>query len=263
MILRLFQKKKADDSDERKNELQEQRKKWKDDDFLCRGYILNALLDSVYSTRRTIGTAKKLWLALDNKYRIEEASNQKFLIGNYFDFKMTDSKSVLAQVHELQLIVSNLKNAEIVLPEAFQVRAIIAKLPSSWNGYKKKLKHDETKHTLESLMRHLRIEKDSRKRENNDQAAEKANMVQGNHMGNKKRKNSSSKAKNEKTKKDQVNVTDGNHNPNLVAVVEEANSVGVEVGWGLDIGATIHVSQRQISVQDLQRMHRWKRSKNG
>ncbi|CAA2991250.1 methylesterase 14, chloroplastic [Olea europaea subsp. europaea] len=42
-------------------------------------------------------------------------------------------------------------------------------------------------------MRHLRIEKDSRKRENNDQAAEKANMVQGNHMGNKKRKNSSSK----------------------------------------------------------------------
>ncbi|XP_022889279.1 uncharacterized protein LOC111404750 [Olea europaea var. sylvestris] len=129
---------KADDSDERKKELQEQRKKRKDDDFLCRGHILNALSDSVYSTHRTIGTTKELWLALDNKYRIEEASNQKFLIGNYFDFKMTDSKSVLTQVHELQLIVSNLKNAEIVLPDAFQVGAIIAKLPSPWNGYKKK-----------------------------------------------------------------------------------------------------------------------------
>ncbi|XP_022856379.1 uncharacterized protein LOC111377499 [Olea europaea var. sylvestris] len=154
---------KTDNSDERKKELQDQRKKWKDDDFLCRGHILNALSDSVYSAHRTIGTAKKLWPALDNKYRIEEASNKKFLIGNYYDFKMMDSKSVLAQVHELQLIVSNLKNAEIVLPDAFQVEAIIAKLPSSWNGYKKKLQHDETKHTLESLMRHLRIEEDSSK----------------------------------------------------------------------------------------------------
>ncbi|XP_022887427.1 uncharacterized protein LOC111403231 [Olea europaea var. sylvestris] len=181
---------KADDSDECKKELQEQRKKRNDDDFLCRGHILNALSDSVYSAHRTIGTTKELWLALDNKYRIEEASNQKC---NYFDFKMTDSKFVLAQVHELQLIVSNLNNAEIVLPCAFQVGAIIAKLPSSWNGYKKKLKHDETKHTLESLIRHLRIEEDSCKRENNDQAAEKANMVQENHKGNKKRKNSSSK----------------------------------------------------------------------
>lgn len=90
---------------------------------------------------------------------------------------MSDGKSVLDQVHELQLIVGNLKNAEITLPEHFQVGAIIAKLPNSWNGYK--LKHDEYKHTLESLMRNLRIEKDSRKQENFDQEAGKANLVQG------------------------------------------------------------------------------------
>ncbi|XP_073291587.1 uncharacterized protein [Primulina huaijiensis] len=164
-----------EDDAKRKEELQAQRQKRRDDDFLCRGHILNALSDSVYSAHRTIETAKELWLALENKYRIEEASNQKFLIGNYFDFKMSESKPVLDQVHELQLIVSNLKNAEITLPELFQVGAIITKLPHSWNGYKKKLKHDESKHTLESLMRHLRIEEDSRKRENFDQEAGKAN----------------------------------------------------------------------------------------
>lgn len=154
---------KEDDTDECKKKLHEARQKRKEDDFLCRGHILNALSDSVYNGHRAIETAKELWVTLDNKYRIEEASNQKFLIGNYFDFKMNDSKSVLTQVHELQSIVNNLKNAEITLPEAFQVGAIIAKLPTSWNGYKKKLKHDDTKHTLDSLMRHLRIEEDSRK----------------------------------------------------------------------------------------------------
>ncbi|MGG6656887.1 UNVERIFIED_CONTAM: hypothetical protein ITI05_24960, partial [Salmonella enterica subsp. enterica serovar Weltevreden] len=88
--------------------------------------IMNALSDSVYEGHRTIETAKLLWSALDNKYRIEEASNQKFLIGNYFDFKMVDSKSVLYHVHELQSIVNNLKICEIDLPESFQVGAIIS-----------------------------------------------------------------------------------------------------------------------------------------
>ncbi|XP_073121784.1 uncharacterized protein [Henckelia pumila] len=169
----------ATDDAKRKEELKAQRQKRKVDDFLCQGHILNSLSESVYSAHKTIETSKELWLALENKYRIEEASNQKFLIGNYFDFKMIEGKPFLDQVHDLQLIVSNLKNAEITLPEPFQVGAIIIKLPYSWNGYKKKLKHDESKHTLESLMHHLRIEKDSSTREHIDQETEKANMIQG------------------------------------------------------------------------------------
>ncbi|XP_073136926.1 uncharacterized protein [Henckelia pumila] len=123
----------ATDDAKRKEELKSQRQKRKDDDFWCRVHIVNALSDSVYSAHKTIETTKELWVALENKYRIEEASNQKFLIGNYFDFKMAKNKQVLDQVHELQLIASNLKNAEITLPEPFQVGAIITKLPNSWN----------------------------------------------------------------------------------------------------------------------------------
>ena len=81
----------------------------KADDYLCRGYILNALSDNVYAAHRTIESAKELWIALDTKYRIEESSNRKFLISNYIDFKMTNDKSLLTQVHDLQKIVGDLK----------------------------------------------------------------------------------------------------------------------------------------------------------
>ena len=40
--------------------------------------------------------------------------------------------------HELQVLVNQLKAAEIIIPEPFQVGAIIAKLFSFWKNYRKK-----------------------------------------------------------------------------------------------------------------------------
>ncbi|KAM7502162.1 hypothetical protein LguiB_001066 [Lonicera macranthoides] len=175
--LEVIPEEKADDFEA----LKEKRKKRKEVDYLCRGHILNALGNSVYNTYRNIGTAKELWIALDNKYRIEEASNQKFLIGNFMDYKIKENKSIMTQIHELLNIVSDIKAAGVNLDESFLVGVIISKLPPSWNGYKKKLKHEEKSHTLESLQRHLRIEKDSRIRESKDEqtdAISKANFVE-------------------------------------------------------------------------------------
>ncbi|KAI9194970.1 hypothetical protein LWI28_010498 [Acer negundo] len=164
---------KVDDS----KELKEKRKKRKEGDYLCRGHILNALGDTIYNAYWNIGTTKELWIALDNKYRIEEASNQKFLIGNFMDYKMFDNKPIMTQVHELLNLISDLNVAGVNLDESFLVGVIISKLPSSWNGYKKKLKHDEKKHTLESIQRHLRIEEDSRIRESKDKQTDIISMA--------------------------------------------------------------------------------------
>ena len=68
---------------------------------------------------------------LEFKYKAEEEGTKKFLISKYFDFAMNDEKAILAQVHELQVIVNKLSAVKIELPETFQVGAIIAKLPSS------------------------------------------------------------------------------------------------------------------------------------
>ncbi|MGV7988908.1 hypothetical protein PJP10_31550, partial [Mycobacterium kansasii] len=62
-------------------------------------------------------------------------------------------------------LVDELKIGSIDLPKEFLVGVVIAKLPSSWFDYKKKLKHDEKKYNLEGLQRHLPIEEESRNRD--------------------------------------------------------------------------------------------------
>ena len=60
------------------------------------------------------------------------------------------------------MIVNKLCAVKIDLPESFQVGAIIVKLPSSWNGYRKKLLHNSEDYSLEQLMKHPRIEEESK-----------------------------------------------------------------------------------------------------
>ena len=57
------------------------------------------------------------------------------------DFKMVTNKSIIGQVSEILLLVNQLKDAKIDLPESFVVGVIISRLPHSWNDYKKKMKH--------------------------------------------------------------------------------------------------------------------------
>ena len=41
------------------------------------------------------------------------------MISKYFDFKMSDEKAILVQVHELQVIFNKLCAVKIDLPESF------------------------------------------------------------------------------------------------------------------------------------------------
>lgn len=55
------------------------------------------------------------------------------------------------QVHELQILVSKLKDLEVEVPESFQVGAIRAKLPPKWNDYRKKLLYTTQAFSLEEI----------------------------------------------------------------------------------------------------------------
>jgi hypothetical protein len=95
--------------------------------------------------------SQKIWMSLETKYKIEETGIEVSIISNFMDFNMSNDKLVLTQVYELLLIVGDLKTIRVDIAESFLVVAIINKLPSSWNDYKKKLKHEERKYSLESL----------------------------------------------------------------------------------------------------------------
>jgi len=78
---------------------------WIQDDFFCRNDILNGLNDSLYNVYSPILTAKKLWASLDKKYKTEDVVTKKFVVGRFLEYKIVNSKTVISQVQEFQLIL--------------------------------------------------------------------------------------------------------------------------------------------------------------
>ncbi|KAK8696393.1 hypothetical protein V6N13_001529 [Hibiscus sabdariffa] len=103
---------------------------WEQDNFLCRNYILNGLQDSLYWVYDVYKTTKDLWAALDHKYKAEDAGAKKHLVAKFLNFTMVDSKSVVSQVEELQLIIHGILAEGMTISDSFQVAAIKEKLPS-------------------------------------------------------------------------------------------------------------------------------------
>ncbi|KAK2997234.1 hypothetical protein RJ639_025759 [Escallonia herrerae] len=125
--------------------------------------------------------AKALWESLERKYKTEDASSKKFVVGKFLDFKMVDSKTVISQVQEFQLILHDIHAEGMVLGESFQVAALIEKLPSTWKDFKNYLKHKRKEMKLEDLIVRLRIEEDNRqseKKAGNYHQEAKANVVE-------------------------------------------------------------------------------------
>nr|GEX90501.1 hypothetical protein [Tanacetum cinerariifolium] len=60
------------------------RAKWKNDDYICRGHMLNGMSDSLFDVYTNVESAKELWDSLESKYMAEDSSSKKFL-----DFKHT------------------------------------------------------------------------------------------------------------------------------------------------------------------------------
>ncbi|XP_070010787.1 uncharacterized protein [Nicotiana sylvestris] len=135
---------------------------WKHSDFLCKNNILNCLEDGLYNVCSVMETSKELWNALEKKYKTEDAGLKKFVAAKFLDFKMVDSKFVITQVQELQVIVHDLLAEGMVINEAFQVAAFIEKLPPMWKDFKNYLKHKRKEMTLEDLIVRLRIEEDNK-----------------------------------------------------------------------------------------------------
>eukprot|EP00268_Persea_americana_P000700 TRINITY_DN10213_c2_g1_i2.p2 TRINITY_DN10213_c2_g1~~TRINITY_DN10213_c2_g1_i2.p2 ORF type:complete len:163 (+),score=33.31 TRINITY_DN10213_c2_g1_i2:4137-4625(+) len=87
---------------------------------------------------------------------------KKFVVGRFLDYKMIDSKAVINQVQELQVILHEIHVEGMSFSESFQVATIIEKLPSLWKDFKNYLKHKRKEMKLEDLIVRLRIEEDNR-----------------------------------------------------------------------------------------------------
>ena len=151
---------------------------WKHSNFLSRNYVMNALIDSLYNVYSYKKIAKKLWESLDRKYKIEDVGAKKFVLGRFLNYKMVDSKTVVSQVQELQIILHEIHAEGMLLSKTlFQVVVIIEKLLLTWKDFMNYLKHKRKEMNIEDLIIRLCIEEMRQKGAYNPNEA-KANFVE-------------------------------------------------------------------------------------
>ncbi|GJS19909.1 hypothetical protein Tco_0448541 [Tanacetum coccineum] len=95
--------------------------KWENDDYICRGHILNDIFDALFDVYQNVDSEKELWDQLESKYMVEDASSKKFLISNFKNYKMVDSRSVMEQYHELLLILGQFTQHGLKMDESTSV----------------------------------------------------------------------------------------------------------------------------------------------
>ncbi|GKA25359.1 zinc finger, CCHC-type containing protein [Tanacetum coccineum] len=92
---------------------------WDNDDYVCKVLILNGMFDSLFDIYHNVESSKERWDSLEGKYMAEDASSKKFLVSNFINYKMTDSRLVLEQYNELLDFKHTLKHLkeELILVE--------------------------------------------------------------------------------------------------------------------------------------------------
>ncbi|GJV79293.1 hypothetical protein Tco_1515163 [Tanacetum coccineum] len=238
------------------------RAKWDNDDYVCRGLILNGMSDSLFDIYQNVESSKELWDSLEAKYMAEDASSKKFLVSNFTNYKITDSRPVMEQYNELLGIPGRFTQHKMNIDKAIQVSCIIDKLPPSWKDFKHTLKHLKEELTLVEFGSHLRIEESLRMQ---DSDKPKGNNVVGPSVVNMVEHNNSSRYNDKKGKRGKVGnkangssingSVDGSTNSlkgqNIfnkyfqvyyVTYVSEAYFMHDDnVAWWVESGTTVHV----------------------
>lgn len=66
----------------------------------------------------------------------------------------------MEQVNELFVLISRLNDFYVDVSESFQVAEVLAKLPATWNDYRKKLLYLSKDFKVDLLTKHIRTEEE-------------------------------------------------------------------------------------------------------
>nr|GEX29346.1 zinc finger, CCHC-type [Tanacetum cinerariifolium] len=190
------------------------------------------------TVEQNVDTSKELWDTLEAKYMAEDASSKKFLITNFTNYKMTDSRPVLEQYNKFLGI----------------------------QDFNHTLKHLKEELTLIDLDSHLRIEKSLRMQDSDNMEHNNSSRANPNKKpkvtcwecgkpGHLKKDRKAGNVGNKANRSSIKGSKDGSSNPlkgqsmfnksyqiYYVTYVSEAFFVqDDDVAWWVDSGATVHV----------------------
>ncbi|XP_062233471.1 uncharacterized protein LOC133930757 [Phragmites australis] len=154
------------------------RARWEKANASALALLLVVLSNRLFDIYVGFGEARKVWTELNDKYAESDNGNKSFIVASYLNFRMGDGRSVMEQIHELQLIVRDLGQYGCVLPENFQVNAILAKLPTSWRDFVTARRHLKQRLTLNELIAAINIEEKSKAGYGEGKTSAQVNLVE-------------------------------------------------------------------------------------
>ncbi|XP_062232813.1 uncharacterized protein LOC133930139 [Phragmites australis] len=154
------------------------RARWEKTNASAQARLLAVLSNRLFDIYVGLREARKVWSELNDKYAKSDNSNESFMVASYLNFRMGDARSVMEQIHELQLIMRDLGQYGCVLPENLQVNAILAKLPTSWHDFVTVRRHLKQRLTLNDLIAIINVEEKSKADYGGVKAPAQANLVE-------------------------------------------------------------------------------------
>jgi hypothetical protein len=144
----------SDDSDDAaKATALAEKAKWDEANDACLSRLVNVLSNRIFDVYSGFTYAMGLWTELENEFSEVDNGNESFTTENYLNYKMVEGISVMEQLQEIQLLVRDLVQYGCILPDSFQVNAILAKLPPSWRDFVTSRRHMKKQMTLTELSR--------------------------------------------------------------------------------------------------------------
>ncbi|XP_056692068.1 uncharacterized protein [Spinacia oleracea] len=151
------------------------------DNKTCRGMLLHYMTASLYMIYSKSKNAMEIWDALKTKYGTDDFGTKKYACSRWLNFRMTDDKPVLDQVHEYEHLCADIVAEGMKICELFQANCLLEKLTPSWQTYVHSMKHKQKDFTLQELVSHIKIEEQNRiqtKGKTTDHSSSTANLVE-------------------------------------------------------------------------------------
>ena len=122
-----------------------------------------------------------MWDALEAKFGVSDAGTELYIMEQFYDYRMTEDRSMVEQAHEIQSFARELEHFNCILPDKFVAGDIITKLPPSWRNFATLLKHKRQEFSVPDLIGTFDVEEKARAKDTRARGIEggsSANLVQ-------------------------------------------------------------------------------------
>ncbi|KAK1685046.1 hypothetical protein QYE76_045894 [Lolium multiflorum] len=170
----------------------EEREKFEKVDAMFKAALFSILGDNIVDPYMAFDHGKDAWDALEAKFGVSDAGTELYVMEQYYDYRMTDERSVVEQAHEIQSLAKELEQFKCTLPDKFVAGGIIAKLSPSWRNFATSLKHKRQEFSVSDLIGSLHVEEKARAKDTRARSFEggsSANVVQKKNFQSHKSKN--------------------------------------------------------------------------